>query len=88
MASSVRNPSSGDIATLLSKYEDPDSDIRFMTLVDLYNLLSNGSSTFLINDFTTCARTVDQLLKLLDDTNGDVQSQALKWYASVAITLN
>ena len=73
------NPTSHDVAALLPKYDDPDSDIRFMTLVDLCNILNTGAPTLLVKDYITCARTIDCLLKLLDDTNGDVQSQALKW---------
>lgn len=51
-----------------------------MSLVDLCNILNTGPPALLLNDFNICARTVEALLKLLDDTNGDVQSQALKRY--------
>lgn len=80
MASSSRPiATAAEVGALLSKYDDPDSDIRFMTLVDLCNILVNGNSQMLAKEYAICVKTIDHLLKLLDDTNGDVQSQALKW---------
>lgn len=75
---SRQNYTSGDVAALLPKFGDLDPDIRYMSLVDLSNILDAGSTTLLLNDPTTAARVVDCLLASLDDTNGDVQSQALK----------
>jgi len=75
---SRQNYTSGDVAALLPKFGDLDPDIRYMSLVDLSNILDAGSTTLLLNDSTTAARVVDCLLASLDDTNGDVQSQALK----------
>ena len=73
-------PSSADISTLFPKFDDPDSDIRFMTLVDLYKLLTaGGSSSFWAREQSTSTKVIDRIIKLLDDSNGDVQSQALKW---------
>ena len=77
------NPTSHDVASLLPKYDDPDPDIRYMTLVDLGSILTAGAPTLLVKDYQTCARTLDSLMKLLDDTNGDVQSQALKWSVQI-----
>lgn len=79
MANSGRSaPSINDVSLLLPKYQNSDADIRFMSLVDLCTLLNRGSPTLLSTDYNTSALTIDSILKLLDDSNGDVQSQALK----------
>ena len=79
MSSSVpQNPNSHNVATAVSKLNDPDSDIRFMNLNDLHTMLQLGSPTFLSHDYTTCCKVVDGLLLTLADTHGDVQNQALK----------
>ena len=81
MTSSVpSNPTANHVAALLPKFNDADSDLRYMSLSDLYNILRVGSHSFLLNDYNTCARTVDGVLKTLDDQNGEVQNQAIKWY--------
>ncbi|MCJ1281502.1 hypothetical protein MMC26_000822 [Xylographa opegraphella] len=73
-----QNYTASDVILLLPKFGDLDSDIRFMSLVDLCNILNAGPPTLLQNDYNTTAKVIDCLLKSLDDTNGDVQSQALK----------
>ena len=73
-----QNYTASDVMVLLPKFGDLDSDIRFMSLVDLCNILNAGPPSLLQNDYTTTAKVIDCLLKSLDDTNGDVQSQALK----------
>lgn len=79
MSSSVpANPNSHNVATVVSKLNDPDSDIRFMNLNDLHHMLENGSHSFLAHDYTTCCKVVEGLLLTLADTHGDVQNQALK----------
>ena len=79
MASSVRqNYTASDVASLLPKFVDSDSDIRFMSLVDLRNILNAGPPTLLVGDSHTAGKVIDCLIVLLDDTSGDVQSQALK----------
>ena len=75
---SRQNFTSADVAALLPKFGDLDPDIRYMSLVDLCNILESAPHTLLLNDTNTAARVVDCLLASLDDTNGDVQSQALK----------
>ena len=75
-----QNPTSQSVAALLPKLNDADSDFRYMSLNDLYNILNAGHQGFLQNDFNTCAKTVDGLLKTLDDPNGEVQNLAIKWY--------
>ena len=76
---SYHNASAADVAALFNKFDNQDSDIRYMTLVDLNKLLTEGAPSFLLREQSTCNRVVDHLIKLLDDQNGDVQSQALKW---------
>ncbi|KAI9713069.1 MAG: hypothetical protein M1820_001054 [Bogoriella megaspora] len=77
-ASIPQNPTSHNIALLLPKLYDADADFRYMALNDLQQILNIGHSTFLQHDFATCAKTVDGLLKVLDDTNGEVQNMAVK----------
>ena len=73
-------PASGSDYHILSpKFSSEDPDIRFMTLVDLGRLLENTAPTTLIREPGISNMIVDNLIKLLDDTNGDVQNQALKW---------
>ena len=74
-----------DIHQLLPKLDDPDSDIRYMNLEDLCDGLIKAPTTLLAKESNTCLKIIEQLLKTLDDTNGDVQSQALKWYAFLHI---
>ena len=74
-----QHPTSNNVAQLLPKFNDADADLRYMSLNDLYSILNAAPTTLFNNDYNTCARTVDGLLKTLDDPNGDVQSQAIKW---------
>ncbi|KAL8670060.1 MAG: hypothetical protein Q9168_005379 [Polycauliona sp. 1 TL-2023] len=71
------------VGALLPKLGDADADIRYMSLNDLDNLLRAGAPGFLLNDYHLCAKTVDCLLKTLDDTNGEVQNQAIKCVGSL-----
>lgn len=64
---------------LLSKLDDPDPDMRYMSLNDLLAILNNPNSAFLSHDQYSSSRLADGLLKALDDQHGDVQNQALKW---------
>lgn len=64
---------------LLSKLDDPDADLRFMSLNDLFAILNSQSSTFLTGDLRSATKLADGLLKALDDQHGEVQNQALKW---------
>ena len=78
-ASISTNPTPQTVAALLPKLNDADSDFRFMSLNDLYTVLSNGQPGFLVSDYNTAARAVDGILKTLDDQNGEVQNLAIKW---------
>ncbi|KAJ9210427.1 hypothetical protein DTO166G4_7984 [Paecilomyces variotii] len=63
---------------LLGKLDDPDPDIRYMSLDDLLGILNSPSSAYLAQDQSSAGRLVDGLLKALDDQHGEVQNQALK----------
>ena len=80
-----QNPTASNIVSLLPKFTDDDSDLRYMSLNDLYIILTIASNTLFTSDQNTCARVIDALLKLLDDRNGDVQSQAIKWWGQSSI---
>ena len=72
-----------NVLALLPKLSDADADIRYMSLDDLDKTLRAGAPAFLLNDYHTCAKTVECLLKTLDDQHGEVQNQAIKWLERV-----
>lgn len=72
------NPTSHNVASILGKLHDPDPDIRYMTLNDLYKMMEIGGPNFLLHDYTTCAKVVDGLLHTLNDSNGDVQNMSIQ----------
>ncbi|CAK7565104.1 MAG: hypothetical protein SEPTF4163_003012 [Sporothrix epigloea] len=75
------NPATATVATvndLLQKLGDSDPDFRFMSLNDLLLVLTNGRPEILLNDYNTAARTIDHLVRALDDQNGEVQNLAIK----------
>lgn len=74
------NPTPLTVAALLPKLDDADPDYRFMSLNDLFQVLTIGRADFLHNDYNTAARAVDGIVKTLDDQNGEVQNLAIKWY--------
>ena len=74
-----RSQAAQGIATLLTKLNDPDPDIRYMQLSDLTNILASPASEYVKTDTHTAARVIEGLLKALADTNGEVQNQALRW---------
>lgn len=77
------NPTPQTVIQLVQKLGDADPDFRFMSLNDLLQVLANGKSDFLHHDYNVAARTVDSIIKTLDDQNGEVQNLAIKWYASL-----
>ena len=79
MAPSGQNPTPAQALALLPKLSDADADLRYMSLNDLHDVLNAGSPTFLIGDYHTCAKVIDGILMTLDDQNGEVQNQAVKW---------
>ncbi|KAG2416874.1 hypothetical protein HFD88_008091 [Aspergillus terreus] len=72
---------------LLSKLDDPDPDMRYMSLNDLLGILNNPNSSFLSHDQFMSTRLADGLLKALDDQHGDVQNQALKCLGPLVVRL-
>lgn len=80
MAQSIpSNPTSSTVTQLLTKLNDNDPDFRFMALNDLITVFANGKPDMLAHDYNTAARTIDHVVKALDDQNGEVQNQAIKW---------
>ncbi|OQD90808.1 hypothetical protein PENANT_c001G11500 [Penicillium antarcticum] len=75
------------IFSLLAKLDDPDADLRYMSLNDLYGILTNPNSSFLSHDRGTSTKLAEGLLKALDDQHGDVQNQALKCLGPLAVRL-
>ena len=67
------------INSLLPKVSDPDADIRYMSLLDVFGALDNSNTQCLENDRNTSTKLTDSLLKALEDQHGEVQNQALKW---------
>ena len=81
MAPSVpQNPTPTQALALLPKLSDADADLRYMSLNDLYGILNAGPPNFLSGDYHTSAKIIDGILLTLDDQNGEVQNQAIKWY--------
>lgn len=72
------------IVNLLTKLSDPDADLRFMSLNDLFDILTNPDSAFLCKESRFSSDLADGLLKCLEDCHGDVQNQALKWYVQLS----
>ena len=68
------------ITSLLGKLRHPDSDLRYMSLNDLFGVLTSPQSTFISSDQRSAKALTDGLLLALDDQHGDVQNMALKWY--------
>lgn len=73
------NPTSSTITALLAKFDDVDPDFRFMALNDLVTVFATGKSDILLHEYNVAARTIDAVVKALDDQNGEVQNQAIRW---------
>ncbi|KAL1996232.1 hypothetical protein VTN49DRAFT_284 [Thermomyces lanuginosus] len=80
-------PSYHTVNSLLVKVSDPDPDIRYMSLNDLFGILTSPGSAFLTHDSATAKKLADTLLSALDDQNGEVQNQALKCIGPFALRL-
>ncbi|KAI2623095.1 TIP120-domain-containing protein [Hypoxylon sp. NC1633] len=80
MASSnaLNNPNPHAIGALLTKLSDPDPDYRFMSLNDIHQILTKAKADFLIHDYNISSRIADNIIKTLDDQNGEVQNLAVK----------
>lgn len=75
------------ILRLLSKLDDPDADLRYMSLNDLSGILNNQTSSFLTHDRSTSTKLAEGLLKALDDQHGEVQNMAFKWFVASSVLL-
>lgn len=51
-----------------------------MALNDLITVFSASRIDIFVNDYNLGARTIDAVVKALDDQNGEVQNQAIKWF--------
>lgn len=81
MAPSGTQVTSTQCLALLPKLSDADADLRYMSLNDLHSTLEVGAPSFLASDYHTSAKVIDGVLQTLDDQNGEVQNQAIKWLA-------
>ncbi|RDA84085.1 hypothetical protein CP532_0483 [Ophiocordyceps camponoti-leonardi (nom. inval.)] len=77
-SSSVGTASPQVILAHVRKLGDADPDFRFMSLSDLLQLLNNSKPDLLHHDYNVAARTVDSIVKTLDDQNSEVQNLAIK----------
>ncbi|KAI0169722.1 TIP120-domain-containing protein [Hypoxylon sp. FL1284] len=75
------------INSLLTKLGDPDSDFRFMSLNDLQQILTKQKADFLIHDYNLSTRIADNVIKALDDQNGEVQNLAVKCIAPLIVSI-
>ena len=80
MAPYVPPSTPGHVKVLLQKIDDTDPDIRYMTLNDLHSILKNASPLFMSSEQRIEEESIEKTLRKLDDQNGDVQNQAIKWY--------
>lgn len=83
MASTQINATPQAVMGHVQKLGDNDPDFRYMALNDLLQLLNHAKPDFLQHDYNIAARTVDSIIKTLDDQNGEVQNLAVKWYVCV-----
>lgn len=83
-----RQATQANLNGLLSKLDDPDPDMRYMSLNDLLGILSSQNSAYLAQDQHSSLKLADGLLKALDDQHGDVQNQALKWSVYISMDLS
>ncbi|RDA93010.1 hypothetical protein CP533_0713 [Ophiocordyceps camponoti-saundersi (nom. inval.)] len=77
-SSSLGTASPQVILNHVRKLSDTDPDFRFMSLSDLLQLLINSKPDLLHHDYNVAARTVDSIVKTLDDQNSEVQNLAIK----------
>ncbi|PHH60243.1 hypothetical protein CDD81_1943 [Ophiocordyceps australis] len=66
------------VQSLVRRLGDADPDFRFMSLNDLLQLLEKSPPEFLHHEYNIAARSVDSIIKALDDQNSEVQNLAIK----------
>ncbi|SGY91656.1 BQ5605_C038g11689 [Microbotryum silenes-dioicae] len=67
---------------LVTKMRNPDADLRFMALNDLISEINRSRDTFGLDDQTEHS-TVEQILTLTNDLNGEVKNLAVKALAAL-----
>ncbi|KAM0753363.1 TIP120-domain-containing protein [Meredithblackwellia eburnea MCA 4105] len=70
------------VQQLCQKMKNPDADLRFMALNDLISDIQRSGDAFGVDEATEHT-TVEQVLQLLNDTNGEVKNQAVKALAAL-----
>jgi hypothetical protein len=68
-----------EISIAISNIQNDDADLRFMALEDLNKSISASATNLFVNERQIAQTVMDTVLRGLDDSNGDVQSAALKW---------
>lgn len=81
----MNTPSPYALNGLLEKMSSPDSDFRYMSLNDLLGMLTSQSMNFAQMDPGVMSKLTDSVVRALDDSHGEVQNLAVKWYAPTSI---
>lgn len=76
------------LADLLEKFNNIDSDIRFMALKDLQTLLSHPENLKAIKLDVSIVHVVTKVLQRLADNISEVQNEAVKWYDDLNTFIN
>ncbi|KAJ2902206.1 Cullin-associated NEDD8-dissociated protein 1 C-terminal part [Zalerion maritima] len=66
------------VLALVGKMSDPDPDYRFMALNDIHSIFTSHKTEWMAHEYNTAARTLDGIVKALDDNVGEVQNLAIK----------
>jgi cullin-associated NEDD8-dissociated protein 1 len=77
-STNLQPPSVHNVLLLLSKLQEQDPDLRYMALNDLSAILAQATPSLFTGDYAAAARTVDSLIRALQDSNGEVQNMAVK----------
>ncbi|KAK4702038.1 hypothetical protein P7C70_g4189, partial [Phenoliferia sp. Uapishka_3] len=70
------------VQQLCTKLNNPDADLRYMALTDLISDIQRSGDTFGVDEATEHS-TVEQVLALMNDTNGEVKNLAVKTLAAL-----
>lgn len=68
------------ITELLEKFDNIDSDIRFMALKDLQAFIVRPENVKTIKSDNSIVLIVNKVLLRLADNISEVQNEAVKWY--------
>ncbi|KAL8293671.1 hypothetical protein RQP46_000372 [Phenoliferia psychrophenolica] len=81
-ASTMAAKNSYAVQQLCQKMKNLDSDLRFMALTDLISDIQRSGDQFGVDEATEHS-TVEQVLALMNDTNGEVKNLAVKTLAAL-----